>query len=189
MLFRNDINGLRAIAVLLVIIYHFDSTIIPAGFIGVDVFFVISGYLMTSIIITKMHKEEFALTNFYAARVKRIVPPLLVLCLVLLVFGWFRLSPDDLTLLGKHVVGSITFVSNMVYWSESGYFDAGSSYKWLLHTWSLSVEWQFYMLFPVLMLVVNKLFSKDRLFGVLLALTVISFFVSLYLSRNFASFS
>lgn len=157
--FRKDINGLRAIAVIAVVLFHFSASWIPGGFAGVDVFFVISGFLMTGIIFRGIEQENFSILNFYIARANRIVPALAVLCLVLIVFGWFYLTPLDYRELGKHVGSSMGFLSNIVYWTESGYFDTASQEKWLLHTWSLSVEWQFYVIYPLVLVVMHKFMS------------------------------
>ncbi|MDH2397129.1 acyltransferase [Providencia rettgeri] len=149
MSFRYDINFLRAIAVMAVVIFHFKPTFLPGGFSGVDIFFVISGYLMTGIIFKGFDKNNFSLVKFYIARANRIIPPLAFLCLILLVFGWFYLSTIDYKNLTKHIASSISFISNIIYSRESDYFDSDANYKWLLHTWSLSVEWQFYIIYPV----------------------------------------
>lgn len=123
----------------------------PGGFVGVDVFFVISGFLMTRIIFRGIEQDNFSILKFYVARANRIIPALAVLCVVLLVFGWFYINPLDYKSLGKHIGSSIGFLSNIIYWSESGYFDAASHEKWLLHTWSFSAEWQFYIMQPYLL--------------------------------------
>ncbi len=149
--FRNDINGLRAWAVMAVIFYHFGIPGFNGGFIGVDVFFVISGYLMTSIILKGLEQGQFSIIDFYLARARRIFPALLALCSVLLVLGWFLLSPPDYKTLGTHTISAISFISNFKFWDEAGYFDIASHEKWLLHTWSLSTEWQFYLLLPLLL--------------------------------------
>lgn len=128
----------------------------PGGFAGVDVFFVISGFLMTGIIFKGIEQENFSIWKFYIARANRIIPALAVLCFVLLVFGLFYLSPLDYKLLGKHIASSIGFLSNLIYWGESGYFDVSSHEKWLLHTWSLSAEWQFYIAYPLVLVAVRK---------------------------------
>ena len=154
--FRKDINGLRAIAVIAVVLFHFNASWMPGGFAGVDVFFVISGFLMTGIIFRGIEQENFSILKFYIARANRIVPALAVLCLVLLVFGYLYLSPDSYKELGKHVATSMAFLSNITYWRESGYFDSASHGKWLLHTWSLSVEWQFYIIYPLVLVVMRK---------------------------------
>jgi peptidoglycan/LPS O-acetylase OafA/YrhL len=147
--FREDINGLRAWAVVIVILFHFGIPGFAGGFVGVDVFFVISGFLMTKIIINGLENNNLSIVGFYMARARRIMPALLILCTVLLLLGWFVLLPPDYGTLGSHAVSSAAFASNIKYWAESGYFDSASHEKWLLHTWSLSVEWQFYILLPV----------------------------------------
>lgn len=149
--FRHDINGLRAWAVIAVIFYHFGITGFNGGFIGVDVFFVISGFLMTKIIIKGLEQGTFSLVGFYVARGRRIFPALLALCAALLVFGWFILLPPDYKMLSSHSIYALTFLSNVEFWQEAGYFDVASHEKWLLHTWSLSVEWQFYLILPLIL--------------------------------------
>ncbi len=155
--FRLDINGLRAWAVMAVVLYHFGVSGISGGFVGVDVFFVISGYLMCGIISGGLARGDFSVWRFYLARARRIWPALLVLCLVALAFGWFFLMPEEYKQLGKHARESLTFSSNLRYFDESGYFDVASQEKWLLHTWSLSVEWQFYLLLPLLLMLQARL--------------------------------
>jgi peptidoglycan/LPS O-acetylase OafA/YrhL len=155
--FREDINGLRAIAVIAVVLFHFNSSWMPGGFAGVDVFFVISGFLMTGIIFKGLEQEKFSILRFYVARANRIIPALSLLCFILLIFGWFYISPIDYEALGIHAASSMSFLSNIVYWRESGYFDVSSHEKWLLHTWSLSVEWQFYIIYPLALVALRKL--------------------------------
>lgn len=154
--FRGDINGLRAWAVLAVILYHFGVPGFGGGFVGVDVFFVISGFLMTGIVVGSLERGKFSLLAFYLARARRILPALIVLCAVLLALGWWVLLPVDYKALGTHAVFSLAFLSNIKFWHEAGYFDAASHEKWLLHTWSLAVEWQFYLLLPLVLLAVWK---------------------------------
>lgn len=181
--FRQDINGLRAFAVLAVVLYHFDIPGFSGGFMGVDVFFTISGYLMTRIIVSGIEASTFSLSRFYLARARRIVPALLVLGAILLAAGWFLpLAAHEYRLLAKHVRDSVFFVSNLTYARESGYFDTAAHDKWLLHTWSLSVEWQFYLLWPLLLVAAKKLgaFASPRRLMLLCAAASLSW--SIYLT-------
>ena len=178
MQFRKDINGLRAIAVIAVVLFHFNPSWMPGGFAGVDVFFVISGFLMTGIIFRGIEQENFSILTFYVARANRIIPALAVLCLFLLVFGWFYLTPLDYQTLGKHVASSMGFLSNIIYWRESGYFDAASHEKWLLHTWSLSTEWQFYIIYPLVLVAMKQFMSLKTMKATVLVGTVLGFIFS-----------
>lgn len=175
MKFRKDINGLRAFAVIAVVLFHFNAAWMPGGFAGVDVFFVISGFLMTGIIFRGIEQENFSILKFYVARANRIIPALALLCLVLIVFGWFYLTPLEYKALGKHAASSIGFLSNFIYWTEAGYFDAASHEKWLLHTWSLSVEWQFYIIYPLILVAIRKFFSIKTMKVMLVMGTVLGF--------------
>lgn len=163
--FREDINALRALSVIGVIVFHFEPHWLPGGFIGVDVFFVISGFLMTNIILSGLTDNTFSLIRFYIARANRIIPALAVVCVFILLLGVFVLTPFDNEILSQHVSSSILFLSNINYANEAGYFDSASKEKWLLHTWSLSVEWQFYIVFPVIILTVKRL-ACDAKFAV-----------------------
>lgn len=180
MQFRYDINGLRAIAVLAVVIFHFNPQWLPGGFAGVDVFFVISGFLMTSIIFSGVEKKTFNLFKFYNARANRIIPALATMSAVLLVFGWFYLIPNDYRDLGRQVEKSSLFISNLLFAKGGGYFDTAEHTKWLLHTWSLSVEWQFYIFFPILIVILKKYFSFINLKRVVLGLFLASFIYCVY---------
>lgn len=183
MKFRNDINGLRAVAVAAVILFHFGVPGFKGGFAGVDVFFVISGYLMTSIVVSALDAGTFSLATFYLNRIKRIVPALSVLCLFLLGVGWNVLFADEFRKLAKHVIAALVFISNFVFGSESGYFDSSPFDKWLLHTWSLSVEWQFYLVYPIVLLGVVKLAGRRFLFPALGGMLLVSFALSAFTTR------
>lgn len=181
---RYDINGLRAYAVAFVVLFHFGILGFSGGFIGVDVFFVISGFLMTKIIASGIESNNFNFLKFYISRANRIIPALIALCLAIAVVGWFTLTQQEYRDFGKHAVTSLGFVSNFQYFRESGYFDAISHEKLLLHTWSLSVEWQFYILLPIFLFLVHRAFKSNkslRVSFVLLLLT--SFVLSIFVSK------
>jgi peptidoglycan/LPS O-acetylase OafA/YrhL len=184
MKFRQDINGLRAIAVFAVVIFHFNNQWLPGGFSGVDVFFVISGFLMTSIIYKGIVQGDFSIVRFVKSRVRRIVPALLGLCFVLLLVGWFTLTPLDFKYLGKHIVASLSFVSNMIYWGEFGYFNPNSEDNWLLHTWSLAVEFQFYIIYAISIVAFSRLFNIKTLRWVIVIFTFIFFLMSVYATHR-----
>lgn len=184
MQFRLDINGIRAFAVAAVLLYHFNVPGFSGGFVGVDIFFVLSGYLMTGIVFSSMDKGCFSLTAFYLARAKRIIPALLALCLLVMIFGTFFLLPDDLAELRQHITSSILFYSNIFYWQEVNYFAAAANEKWLLHTWSLSVEWQFYLLFPLAILLLRRFFASSVIKWILLLATLCSFALSVWASHK-----
>lgn len=182
--FRTDINGLRAWAVVSVILYHFGVFGFSGGFVGVDIFFVISGFLMTGIITKGLtgslnSDKRFSVLEFYISRAKRILPALIVLCLSVLALGWLVLLPQEYHTLGAYVISVLGFFSNIKFSRESGYFDVSSHENLLLHTWSLSVEWQFYVVLPLVMLGAWKLRPK---ISSLKALIVIGLFLSLYWS-------
>ncbi|MEO6149558.1 MAG: acyltransferase family protein [Mucilaginibacter sp.] len=158
--FRFDINALRAIAITGVLFFHYKISGFGGGFSGVDVFFVISGYLMTKIISTGLDKNTFTFLGFYEKRLKRIVPALLFLILVLTVACFFFYFPKHYKLNEKNAAASLVFVSNFLYWKTTNYFFNASDDNILLHTWSLSVEWQFYMIYPLILIVFNKVFKK-----------------------------
>lgn len=181
--FRPDINGLRALAVVAVLGFHFQLPQFGGGFIGVDIFFVISGYLMTGIILSRLDRGRFRIRGFYLDRARRIVPPLAVLIALSLVVGAFGLLPDEYVLLARQAASSALFVSNFLHWRETGYFDSGLDQKWLLHSWTLSLEWQFYLLYPLLLLLLLKFVRHAQLRLVLAAAACLSFAAMMALSR------
>lgn len=182
--FRKDINALRALAIVGVLLFHFDKNLLAGGFSGVDVFFAISGFLMTKIIFTGIERNNFSVIRFYAARCKRIIPALFFLSVFIIVFGWFFIAPIEYRRISEHVISSLLFVSNITYWSESSYFASDSSGKWLLHTWSLSVEWQFYLIYPLIVLASAKAFGVKKSRVVMLAIAIISFITSVYMAKT-----
>jgi peptidoglycan/LPS O-acetylase OafA/YrhL len=185
MKFRYDINALRALAVTAVVLFHYKVDFVPGGFVGVDVFFVISGYLMTSIIMGRLAKGRFSIWDFYYDRAKRIVPGLLGMCFVLLAAGYFLLEPATYHYLGSTSIAALLFFSNFRFWEATGYFDAQSDTKWLLHTWSLSVEWQFYMVYPVLLMGLHR-FERTRrsIVPILGFIAILSVLLCIWFSRE-----
>ncbi|GHV59240.1 hypothetical protein FACS1894103_2240 [Campylobacterota bacterium] len=157
--------------------YHYFPGWIKAGFIGVDIFFVISGFLIGGILLDNLKNNNFSIINFYQRRILRILPALIVVMVAVLVFGWFALLPDDYARLGKHILGGATFVSNFVLYFESGYWDTASHTKPLLHLWSLGVEEQFYLAFPIIIYLLWKV--RNRLALSLILLFVVSFALNL----------
>jgi peptidoglycan/LPS O-acetylase OafA/YrhL len=149
--YRREIDGLRALAVLPVILFHAGFKTFSGGFVGVDVFFVISGYLITSIIISELRRGEFSLVSFYERRARRILPSLFIVIFCSFVFAWLWLLPRDILKFSDSLAAVVLFVSNHLFSNQSGYFDTSAEFKPLLHTWSLSVEEQFYLLFPLLL--------------------------------------
>ena len=188
--FRQDINLLRGIAILSVVFYHFTATLLPGGFAGVDVFFVISGFLMTKIIATGLERNSFNLIQFYAARCKRIIPALLAMCLIVAATTFFWLPTNEYQKLGNYIGYAALFISNLKLNKESGdYFAPDSHENWFLHTWSLSVEWQFYLVLPFIMMGLYPLRKKLNTGLCLAILTVASFIVSVTHTSNAAATS
>ena len=171
--YRPDIDGLRAIAILLVIIFHAFPKFLRGGFIGVDIFFVISGYLITGIILKGLSRDNFSLLEFYSRRIKRIFPALIVVLSFCLIAGWYVLLADEYEVLGKHIAAGSIYISNFVLQSESGYFDTDAELKPLLHLWSLAVEEQFYLFFPLLLILSHRL--RINVLGVIIIGFAISF--------------
>lgn len=178
--YRADIDGLRAIAVIAVLGFHAGIAGFGGGFAGVDVFFVISGYLISGIIFRSLEKGSFSFSEFYVRRINRIFPALIVVLVATMVFGWFFMFTRELPALGLHVVGGATFVSNFILWHDTGYFAAKS--KPLLHLWSLAVEEQFYLIFPAVALAAWRFRWSVR--WTLIALIEMSFVANLWAVRH-----
>jgi len=186
--YRPDLNGLRALAVLAVIGFHYFPKSIPGGFIGVDVFFVISGYLISRILFSEMDSGGFSVIDFYVRRVRRIFPALILVLVFGLILGWFTLLADSYMQYGKHMFGGATFIDNILYFNEAGYFDGSALSKPLLHLWSLGIEEQFYLVWPLLLILIKK--SRKNLLHVIAGLTILSFGLNIYtvFSNQAASF-
>ncbi len=181
--YRPDIDGLRAIAILLVVAFHYFS--FHGGFVGVDIFFVISGYLITGIMLRETDRGDFRLSDFYARRIRRIFPALFVVLLCVAAGGWYVLFMDEYRPIGMQIAAGATYVSNILFWQQSGYFDSASTTKPLLHLWSLAIEEQFYLLWPGLLLLAR---SRHRAQLIIMAtVTLVSFVLNIYEVRHYTA--
>ena len=180
--YRPDIDGLRSLAVISVVGFHAFPNWIKGGFIGVDIFFVISGFLISSIIFSNLESNTFSYIEFYSRRIKRIYPTLLIVMISCLLLGWYLLFSSEYKQLAKHIVGSSSFISNFILWRENGYFDNSSDNKPLLHLWSLAIEEQFYIFWPLLLSFVWKKHSSFIVITIVLAL--ISFTINVYITNS-----
>ncbi len=175
---RRDIDGLRALAVIPVVLFHFGFITFSGGFVGVDVFFVISGFLITTILFREISAQRFSFIDFWARRARRIIPALTMVILVALALGWLLLTAKDFSELGRTVRYQLLFISNILFMREDGYFQPASELKPLLHTWSLAVEEQYYIFFPLLMAVLIRYVRHWR--WMLLAVLLVSFGLNIY---------
>ena len=177
--YRSEIDGLRALAIVPVLFFHAGFKTFSGGFIGVDVFFVISGYLITRIIIQEINEKKFNLLNFYERRARRILPNLFFVIIISSILAWLYLDIYSLNSFGKSLIGIATFTSNFYFWLKTGYFSETTELIPLMHSWSLSVEEQFYLFFPILMIYLCKNYNYNK-FKILLTLTLCSLCVSIY---------
>ncbi len=150
--YRREIDGLRALAVLPAILFHAGFETFSGGFVGVDVFFVISGYLIATIILAELEQDKFSIVNFYERRARRILPALFLVMFVCIPFAWLWLLPSDMKDFSQSLVAVSVFASNFLFLRESGYFDTAAELKPLLHTWSLAVEEQYFVIFPLFLM-------------------------------------
>lgn len=180
--YRSDIDGLRALAVLGVVIFHAFPQIIRGGFVGVDIFFVISGFLISTIIFNGLENDTFSFATFYSRRIKRIFPALILVLITTFLLGWFSLLSDEYKQLGKHITAGSFFFSNITLWQEVGYFDNHAESKPLLHLWSLGIEEQFYLIYPFLLWISWK--SKFNLLLITVLIAGISFYLNLIWVRT-----
>jgi peptidoglycan/LPS O-acetylase OafA/YrhL len=186
LIYRKEIDGLRALALIPVILFHANFELFSGGFVGVDVFFVISGYLIASIILQEQEQGAFSIAKFYERRARRILPALFFITLCCVPFAWLWMLPSQQKDFAQSMAAVAFFISNIFFWDESGYFEAASEEKPLLHTWSLAVEEQFYLVFPLLVILLwrNK---GNYLMVTVTALAVSSLLFSDYSSRHFPS--
>jgi len=181
--YRAEIDGLRALAVVPVILFHAGFELFSGGFVGVDVFFVISGYLITTILIDDIENNRFSIVNFYERRARRILPALSFVMLVCIPFAWMWMLPSQMKDFSQSLVAVSLFASNILFWRESGYFDASAEEKPLLHTWSLAVEEQYYVLFPIFLFFAWR-FGKNRVFWIIVVVAAASLLLSEWGFRN-----
>lgn len=172
--YRPEIDGLRAVAIMPVVLFHAGFALFSGGFVGVDIFFVISGYLITSIIVQEINDGTFSILNFYERRIRRILPPLFIVISVSIFLGWWFLFPSEIFDLTLSAISVIFFVSNFYFWQKQDYFGTSAELQPLLHTWSLAVEEQFYLVFPILLLSVYKV-GRHAIKAILILLILISF--------------
>jgi peptidoglycan/LPS O-acetylase OafA/YrhL len=180
--YRADIDGLRAIAVLAVVGFHAFPNWVKGGFTGVDIFFVISGFLISTIVLLSLERKTYSFYEFYGRRIRRIFPALLVVLIACLAIGWLVLFTNEYEQLGKHITGGASFASNFVLWWESGYFDETAETKPLLHLWSLGIEEQFYIIWPLLLWLAWK--RRANLVSMALGIVVLSFAYNIYRFRS-----
>lgn len=181
--YRPEIDGLRAVAVVPVILFHAGLSVFSGGYIGVDVFFVISGYLITAILISELERGDFSIAKFYERRARRILPALFFVILCCIPFAWMWMLPEELKDFSQSIVAVVFFASNILFWKEEGYFAPSAELKPLLHTWSLAVEEQYYLLFPVFLLLAWR-FGRNRVFWMVLATAAFSLLLSEWGWRN-----
>ena len=186
MKYRAEIDGLRALAVVPVILFHAGFELFNGGFVGVDVFFVISGYLITTILIEDIENQRFSLVNFYERRARRILPALYFVMFVCIPFAWMWMIPSQMKDFSHSLIAVSLFASNILFWRTSGYFDAAAEEKPLLHTWSLAVEEQYYLLFPIFLFLAWR-YGKNRVFWIIIVMSSISLLLSEWGWRNKAT--
>ena len=184
--YRAEIDGLRAVAVVPVVLFHAGLTVFSGGYVGVDVFFVISGYLITSIIIDELAEGRFSLLRFYERRARRILPALFLVMIACIPFAWSWMQVDDFRNFSQSLVAVSVFGSNVIFWLQSNYFGPGAETKPLLHTWSLAVEEQYYVLFPLFLMAVWS-WKRQRVFWLIVFFTIVSFLACLWGARTMPS--
>ena len=183
MRYRQEIDGLRAVAVIPVVLFHAGFEIFGGGYVGVDVFFVISGYLITASSSDELEQGEFSIVRFYERRARRILPALFFVMLVCIPFAWIWMTPSQIEDFGRGLVAVSLFASNILFWSKIDYFAPAAEENPLLHTWSLAVEEQYYMFFPLFLLLAWR-FGRNRVFYMIAAIAAVSLLLSEWAWRH-----
>ncbi|MFC3097691.1 acyltransferase family protein [Alteraurantiacibacter palmitatis] len=187
--YRSDIDGLRCLAILPVVFNHAGFSAVPGGFIGVDIFFVISGFLITGILARELDENSFSIVRFYERRARRILPALFAVILACLIAGWIIMLPSEYVRLAKSAIATLLFVSNFWFWHAAGdYFGANVVFEPLLHTWSLAVEEQFYIIFPLLLWGLSRLPRRIWIAAIAI-ICLVSFALSVWLTSAYPTFS
>jgi peptidoglycan/LPS O-acetylase OafA/YrhL len=188
MKYQPEVDGLRALAVLPVLFFHSGWAVFSGGYVGVDVFFVISGYLITGILAAELADNRFSILNFYERRIRRIMPCLLAVIIASSIAAAILLVPMDFRDFAKSVLATLFFASNVLFFRQSGYFDEQSEMKPMLHTWSLAVEEQHYIFFPILLWLIHR-YARDRMFLLLAPLAILSFALGAWGVRHAPAFT
>jgi peptidoglycan/LPS O-acetylase OafA/YrhL len=183
MIYRREIDGLRALAIVPVILFHAGLQSFSGGYVGVDIFFVISGYLITGILIDELEQDKFSIARFYERRARRILPALFFVMLCCIPFAWMWMMPSELRDFSQSLIAVTLFISNILFWREEGYFAPAAELKPMLHTWSLAVEEQYYLLFPIFLMLTWR-FGRNRVVWAILCMATVSFLLSEWGWRN-----
>ena len=183
MKYRKDIDGLRSVAIIPVVLFHAGLSFLSGGYVGVDVFFVISGFLITSVIMRGLDSGKFSFAHFYERRARRLLPALFVVLAFSLIAGLFIMSPIQYRDMGTAIIATVFYLANILLWSRSGYFQSSSEYDPMLHMWSLSVEEQFYIFYPILLLVIVRSLKRNPL-AIVALISAASFALAVWGVRN-----
>ena len=182
MYYRKDIDGLRGVSVILVFLFHLN--VLDGGYLGVDVFFVISGFLITALVFKEIDENKFSILTFYERRIRRLCPMLFLVCFLTFPLAYILMYPDQLIEYGESLIGASLNISNIIFYLQSGYFEENANFKPLLHIWSISIEEQFYIFFPLLILFFLKFSNKQQISIIFFLFLIFSLFLTIFTERN-----